>query len=228
MMEEDATTVCGARHRRHGDGRGYRCSRTQEILPRRQRKVARPRVRDRAGKEVPELGELAGATRWQPAARVGAQPDGAERVDPQVPPRGPCPRATWRKRVATAPRSQFPGALWRCHGTRDEAWLASGSLGSMSRTVASHPDRRSACRRNVLMAAIGVDGNGDKHVLASWSRTTENTVVVQALIDNLLAGARSDTAAAVHRRWREGTQQSDPKHLRCGRRHPALPGPQGP
>ena len=41
-------------------------------------------------------------------------------------------------------------------------------------------------------------------------------------------GARSDTAAAVHRRWREGTQQSDPKHLRCGRRHPALPGPQGP
>ena len=24
MMEEDATTVCGARHRRHGDRRGYR------------------------------------------------------------------------------------------------------------------------------------------------------------------------------------------------------------
>ncbi len=23
MMEEDATTVCGARHRRHGDRRGY-------------------------------------------------------------------------------------------------------------------------------------------------------------------------------------------------------------
>ena len=37
-----------------------------------------------------------------------------------------------------------------------------------------------------------------------------------------------DAAAAVHRRWREGAQQSDPKHLRCGRRHPALPGPQGP
>ena len=82
---------------------------------------------------------------------------------------------------------------------------------------------------HVLMAAIGVDGNGDKHVLAVVEGATENTVVVQAWIDNLLArGLGSDTAAAVHRRWREGTQQSDPKHLRCGRRHPALPGPQGP
>ena len=44
-------------------------------------KVARPRVRDRAGKEV-SLEELAGATRWQPAARVGAQPDG---LDPTLP-----------------------------------------------------------------------------------------------------------------------------------------------
>ena len=33
--------------------------------------------------------------------------------------RSVCPRATWRKRVATAPRSRpFPGALWRCHARR--------------------------------------------------------------------------------------------------------------
>ena len=37
------------------------------------------------------------------------------------------------------------------------------------------------------MAAIGVDGNGDKHVLAVVEGATENTVVVQALLDNLLA-----------------------------------------
>ena len=39
------------------------------------------------------------------------------------------------------------------------------------------------------MAAIGVDGNGDKgrYVLAVVEGATENTVVVQALIDNLLA-----------------------------------------
>ena len=40
---------------------------------------------------------------------------------------------------------------------------------------------------HVLMAAVGVDGNGDKHVLAVVEGATENTVVVQALIDNLLA-----------------------------------------
>ena len=40
---------------------------------------------------------------------------------------------------------------------------------------------------HVLVAAIGVDGNGDKHVLAVVEGATENTVVVQALLDNLLA-----------------------------------------
>ena len=38
MMEEDATTVCGARHRRHGNRRGYRWGQDAERdrLPRRQ------------------------------------------------------------------------------------------------------------------------------------------------------------------------------------------------
>ena len=54
MMEEDATTVCGARHRRHGDRRGYRWGRTHSEIGDHggKVKVARPRVRDRAGKEV--------------------------------------------------------------------------------------------------------------------------------------------------------------------------------
>ena len=54
MMEEDATTVCGARHRRHGDRRGYRWGKTQSEIGYHggKVKVARPRVRDRAGKEV--------------------------------------------------------------------------------------------------------------------------------------------------------------------------------
>ena len=54
MMEEDATTVCGARHRRHGGRRGYRWGRTHSEIGYHggKVKVARPRVRDRAGKEV--------------------------------------------------------------------------------------------------------------------------------------------------------------------------------
>ena len=58
---------------------------------------------------------------------------------------------------------------------------------------------------HVLMAAIGVDGNGDKHVLAVVEGATENTVVGPGLDrQSSRQGARSDTAAAVHLRWREG------------------------
>ncbi len=39
---------------------------------------------------------------------------------------------------------------------------------------------------HVLVAAIGVDGNGDKHVLAVVEGATENTVVIRALLDNLV------------------------------------------
>ena len=50
---------------------------------------------------------------------------------------------------------------------------------------------------------LEIVGNGDKHVLAEVEGATENTVVVQALLDNLLArGARSDAAPAVPCRWR--------------------------
>ena len=84
---------------------------------------------------------------------------------------------------------------------------------------------------HVLVAAIGVDGNGDKHVAGRGrGGTTENTVVVQALLDNLLARGLDPTLPRLFIvDGAQGAQvQSDPQHLRCGRRHPALPGPQGP
>jgi len=38
----------------------------------------------------------------------------------------------------------------------------------------------------VLLAAIGIDGNGDKHPLALVEGATENTATVQALLDSLV------------------------------------------
>src|SRR5436305_8253217 len=38
----------------------------------------------------------------------------------------------------------------------------------------------------VLVAALGIDGNGDKHPLGLVEGATENAAVVQALIDNLI------------------------------------------
>ncbi len=186
MMEEDATTVCGARHRRHGDRRGYRWGRTHSEIGYHggKVKVARPRVRDRAGKEV-------SLESWQ-ALRdgnlllgVGAQPDGAERVDPQVPPRGPSARgrpgeSAWRRHLEVGVSRRFV-ALSR---KKMKAWLAS-DLSELDLLVIQIDGLHVG--DHVLMAAIGVDGNGDKHVLAVVEGATENTVVVQALIDNLLA-----------------------------------------
>ena len=54
MMEEDAEAHCGARHRRHTARRGYRSGRTVSEIGFHggKVKVARPRVRERAGREV--------------------------------------------------------------------------------------------------------------------------------------------------------------------------------
>src|ERR1019366_10675706 len=38
----------------------------------------------------------------------------------------------------------------------------------------------------VMVAALGIDGEGDKHPLAVIEGATENAAVVQALIDNLI------------------------------------------
>ena len=54
MMDDDATAVCGARHRRHADRQGYRWGTTAGEVGYHggKVKVRRPRVRDHAGKEV--------------------------------------------------------------------------------------------------------------------------------------------------------------------------------
>ena len=126
--------------------RGYRWGRTHSEIGYHggKVKVARPRVRDRAGKEV-SLESWQAITRWQPAARVGAQPDGAERVDPQVPPRGPSARgrpgeSAWRRHLEVGRFPALCGAV-----TQEDEGLA--RLGSLGTRPASHPDRRSACRR---------------------------------------------------------------------------------
>ena len=38
----------------------------------------------------------------------------------------------------------------------------------------------------ILLAALGIDGNGDKHPLGVMEGATENTAVCQALLDDLV------------------------------------------
>ena len=186
MMEEDATTVCGARHRRHGDRRGYRWGRTHSEIGDHggKVKVARPRVRDRAGKEVSleswqalrdgnlllewalNLMVLNVSTRkYHRAVRLPEGDLAKARGD------GTSKSAVSRRFVALSRKKM-------------KAWLAS-DLSELDLLVIQIDGLHVG--DHVLMAAIGVDGNGDKHVLAVVEGATENTVVVQALIDNLLA-----------------------------------------
>ena len=173
MMEEDATTVCGARHRRHGDRRGYRWGRTHSEIGYHggKVKVARPRVRDRAGKEVSleswqalrdgnlllewalNLMVLNVSTRkYHRAVRLPEGDLAKARGD------GTSKSAVSRRFVALSRKKM-------------KAWLAS-DLSELDLLVIQIDGLHVG--DHVLMAAIGVDGNGDKHVLA-WSRGRRRT-----------------------------------------------------
>jgi hypothetical protein len=52
---------------------------------------------------------------------------------------------------------------------------------------------------------------------------TENTAVVQALIDNLIERGLDPKVPPVHSRRRQGAEQSDPPHLRRPYADPAVP-----
>ena len=186
MMEADATAICGARHRRHGARRGYRWGRTQSQIGYHggRVKVTRPRVRDRAGKEV-------GLESWQ-ALRDGElllewalnlmvlnvstrKYHRAVRL-----PEGDLAKAAGDGTSKSAVSRRFV-ALSR---KKMQAWLAS-DLSELDLLVIQIDGL--AVGDNVLVAAIGIDGQGAKHVLAIAEGATENAATVQALLDNLTA-----------------------------------------
>ena len=186
MMEADATAICGARHRRHGARRGYRWGRTQSQIGYHggRVKVTRPRVRDRAGKEV-------GLESWQ-ALRDGElllewalnlmvlnvstrKYHRAVRL-----PEGDLAKAAGDGTSKSAVSRRFV-ALSR---KKMQAWLAS-DLSELDLLVIQIDGL--AVGDNVLVAAIGIDDQGAKHVLAIAEGATENAATVQALLDNLTA-----------------------------------------
>ncbi len=186
MMDEDATMVCGARHRRHGERRGYRWGKTQSEIGYHggKVKVARPRVRDRAGKEV-------SLESWQVLR------DGDRLLEWALNLMVLNVSTRKYRRAVRLPEGDLPGVGGDGH-------LEVGGFPAFRGAVAQEDEGLGSPRisreldllviqidglhvgDHVLMAAIGVDGTGDKHVLAVVEGATENTVVVQALLDNLV------------------------------------------
>ena len=185
MMAEDVGALCGRAHGRDAGRTAYRWGTTVGGVSYHggKVKVARPRVRDLAGREVGlpswravreddllrhwahNLMMLTVSTRKY--GRAVRLPEGDLANEPGD---GTSKSAVSRRFVALSRKK-----LWQ--------WLSS-DLSELDLLVIQIDGIRVGA--HVLVAAIGIDGEGAKHVLAIAEGATENTATVQALLDNLI------------------------------------------
>jgi len=202
MLEQDATAACGGRHGRGERRQAHRWGRTKGRIGFHGGK--RPRVRglDGAERVLPSwesavsedsLGKWAmnqmminvSTRRFKRSVRLPEgdvpAPDGA----------GLSKSATSRRFVALS-------------AARMKAWMES-RLDDLD-LLAIQSDGIHMDEDMLLVAAIGVDANGDKHPLGLVEGATENTTTVQALIDNLVERGLDPTARRLFilRAWAHG------------------------
>src|SRR6266508_4077218 len=186
MMEADAEVACGPRHSRGEDRRGHRWGRTVGKIGFHAGKVAveRPRVRGLDRKELPlESWEQAVNEDWlgQWAMNLMLINVSTRKFQRAVRlPEGDVP-ALAGSGVSKSAASRHFVAL---SAARMKEWMAS-DLSKLDLLVVQI-DGIQMTGELVLVAAIGIDGEGVKHPLGLIEGATENSAVVQALIDNLV------------------------------------------
>jgi putative transposase len=186
MMEEDASRLCGPRYGRAEGRDGYRWGRTRGKVGFHGGKVEieRPRVRGRAG------GELA-LPSWETAVsenllgkwamnlmliNVSTRKFGrAVRL-----PEGdvPAPQGAGVSKSAVSRRFVALSA------ERMKEWMAS-DLSKLDLLIIQI-DGIHIEQDLMLLAAVGIDGDGEKHPLGVIEGASENAAVAQALLDNLV------------------------------------------
>jgi putative transposase len=186
MMETDAEEACGPRHGR-GDGRrGHRWGRTQGKIGFHGGKVGleRPRVRGLAGKELAlPSWERAVEEDWlgQWAMNLMLINVSTRKIRRAVRlPEGDVPAAAGAGVSKSAASRHFVALS----AARMRKWLAS-DLSALDLLVVQI-DGIHITEHLVLVAAIGIDGEGVKHPLGLVEGATENAAVVQALVDSLI------------------------------------------
>jgi len=186
MMEKDAEEACGPRHAR-GEGRcGHRWGRTRGKIGFHGGKVdvVRPRVRELDGNEL-------ALASWQRAVEedwLGQWAMNLMLINVSTRklrravrlPEGDVP-APAGAGVSKSAASRHFVAL---SATRMKEWMAS-DLGGLDIMVVQI-DGIHITEHLVLVAAIGIDGEGVKHPLGLIEGATEHGAVVQALIDDLV------------------------------------------
>jgi putative transposase len=187
MLEQDAAEVCGARHSRTGDRRGYRWGRTAGKLGFHGGKVTieRPRVRVRAdGAEMAlPSWEAAQAEDW-----LGRWAMNLMLINVSTRRFGRAVRLPEGDIAATAGSGVSKSAVSRrfvaLSAERMSEWMAA-ELSELD-LLAIQIDGMHVSSELTLLAAIGIDGEGVKHPLGLLEGATENAAVVQALLDNLI------------------------------------------
>ena len=187
MMEKDAQEACGPRHSRGKERNGYRWGRTRGKIAFHAGKIEieRPRVRDFAGREL-------GLPSWENATAEDWLGKWAMNLM--------LLNVSTRKfrRAVRLPEGDLPAAagsgVSKSAASRHFVALSSARLREWSGADLSRLDILVVqidgihiSQDMVLVAAIGIDGEGIKHPLALMEGATENAAVVQALIDSLLA-----------------------------------------
>jgi putative transposase len=186
MMERDAEETCGPRYSRHASRRGHRWGRTKGKIGFHGGKVdiERPRVRSDAGQELPlESWERAREEDWlgQWALNLMLVNVSTRKFRRAVRlPEGDVPQSAGTGLSKSAASRRFVALS----GERMKEWMASDLSGLDILVV--QIDGIHISEDLVLVAAIGIDGEGVKHPLGLVEGATENAAVVQALIDNLV------------------------------------------
>jgi transposase-like protein len=186
MMEQDAIEVCGPRYG-HKDGKGgHRWGKSRGKIGFHGGKVSldRPRVRARDGLEMT-------LPSWEAAQSedlLGRWAMNLMLINVSTRRFGRAVRLPEGDIAAAAGAGTSKSAVSRrfvaLSSTQMTAWMAA-DLSQLDLLVIQI-DGIHIENDLVLLAAVGIDGNGDKHPLGVLEGASENAAVVQALLDNLI------------------------------------------
>ena len=186
MMEEDAAELCGRRYGRDDGKAGYRWGKTKGKLGFHGGKVGieRPRVRARNGKEM-------ALPSWEEAVSqdlLGKWAMNLMLINVSTRKFGRAVRLQEGDVGAPAGSGVSKSAVSRrfvaLSAERMKEWMST-DLSKLDLLIIQI-DGIHIKDDLMLLAAVGIDGNGKKHPLGIIEGATENAAVAQALLDNLI------------------------------------------
>jgi len=186
MMEEDAAQLCGPRYERSDGKDGHRWGKTKGKVGFHGGKieVERPRVRNRDGGEVP-------LPSWEAALSedlLGKWAMNLMLINVSTRKFGRAVRLPGGDVPASKGAGVSKSAVSRRFVALSEDRLAEWMAADLSKLdlLVIQIDGIHIKEDLILLAAVGIDGNGIKYPLGVIEGATENTAVVQSLLDNLI------------------------------------------